>query len=145
MKNIELINRINYLSSLLQQEKTKTVDERWFEPKHYLIINRNLRAMSKDYEENYAKELEKLNKEFYEEKEEEVTILADEEKGIEEHTEKQTKRVLREGKTEEDFQNRLAELLNFDGVDVPILKLKQDDIAKVMSIGDIQMLDFMVE
>jgi hypothetical protein len=101
--------------------------------------------MSKDYEENYAKELEKLNKEFYEEKEEEVTILADEEKGIEEHTEKQTKRVLREGKTEEDFQNRLAELLNFDGVDVPILKLKQDDIAKVMSIGDIQMLDFMVE
>lgn len=147
MKNIELINRINYLDAVLsaEKERDKTGEKKWFNSgRVHLIITRNLRAFLKEYHENYEKDLMALREKYYTTKETEVTVPADEAAGIEEHTETRQIEAIRPDMVEDGFLKERNTLLNLE-ISVPVAKIKPEDLDDVPTVEDAQNFDFMVE
>lgn len=142
MKNREIINAIDNLSILKNRQVEK--GEKLFSGKALLIISRNLRALWKEYSENYLEDLKELREKYYVTKETEVTVPADEENGVEEHKETRSVEVLKPELKEEDWNKELQELLDVD-VKVPILYLSFDDLDSLTSYADAEAIDFMVK
>lgn len=142
MKNGELIMRINFLSDIKKRQIEN--GEKLFKGGALLIVSRNLRAMYKEYSENYLKDLEELRGRYYENKESEVMIPADEESGIGEHMAKKSVEVLKPDCKEEDFQREWNELLDME-VTVPLSYLTYADLSGLEKYEDAEMIDFMVK
>lgn len=144
MKNRELIVHIDHLNEIVGEEKRKTAPERFFSGRVNLLMVRNLRAMYKEYSDNYEKDLNELHSRFYTTKETDVTIPADEENGIEEHTEKRTVEALKPDYTQEQYNEELSTLLELE-VSVLISMIRPEDVEKVPDFETLDKLDFMIE
>lgn len=142
MKNREIIANINNLYALRKREserKQKTIIG-----KPLLILSRNLRMLEEEYNDNYMLDLKALRERYYEKKEVDVTVPADEGKGIEEHTEKRMIESLKADLFREDYDKELQELLDLD-VDVPIMKVSVDLLGSVADAKDADALEFMTD
>lgn len=144
MKNRELVAHINHLNEIVGGEKRKAAHERLFSGRVNLLMVRNLRAMYKEYGDNYGKDLSELHSRFYTTKETDVVIPADEENGIGEHTEKRTAEALKPDCTQEQYDEELNTLLNLE-VSVPISMIKPEDVERVPDFETLDKLDFMIE
>lgn len=145
MKNREMIACINNLDAILTQERDRPVNERIFNGRAFLLMNRNLRSLLEEYRANYEKDLQILKEKFYTEKEKEVIMPADPENGTKEHKEKKSIEVLKPDCTQEQYDKELNELLDLETRKIQISKIKADDLADVRDYAVALALDFMVE
>lgn len=145
MKNREMIACINNLDAILTQERDRPVNERIFNGRAFLLMNRNLRSLLEEYRANYEKDLQILKEKFYTKKEKEVIIPADPENGTKEHKEKKSIEVLKPNCTQEQYDKELNELLDLETRKIQISKIKADDLADVRDYAVAIALDFMVE
>jgi hypothetical protein len=142
MKNREIIANINNLYALRKRESER--NPKTIIGKPLLILSRNLRMLEEEYSDNYMLDLKALRERYYEKKEVEVTVPADEEKGIKEHTEKRAIESLNADMKKEDYDKELQELLDLD-VDVPIMKVSVDLLGSVADAKDADALEFMTD
>jgi hypothetical protein len=142
MKNREIIANINGIIDFRSREAKR--DKKTITGHPLLIMSRNFRTLVKEYEENYSKDLQELNAKYYDKKEVDVTVPADKEKGIEEHTERRTVDVLKPWMKEEDHKKELNELLDLD-VTVPVMKVNIALLESVTDAQDADALEFMTD
>lgn len=146
MKNRELVANLNGIYALRkrEQEREQKKELKAFTGVPLLIISRNLRSMEKEYNENYAKDLQELREKYFTSKEAEVTIPANKKEGIEEHKEKREIEVLRPDVEEADYNKELNELLDLD-VNVPIMRIALNMLESVTDSLDADAIEFMVD
>lgn len=146
MKNRELVANLNGIYALREreQEREKKKEPKIFAGVPLLIISRNLRALEKEYNENYVKDLQELRGKYYVKKETEVTVPADKESGVEEHKEKREIEVLRPDADEAEYNKELNTLLDLD-VSVPITRINIHLLEGVTDARDADAVEFMVD
>lgn len=128
MTNRELVNNLNALNEVMFEEDKLPDDKKMFSGRVHLIMVRNIRAMMKEYNENYIKDLTEIRSKHYD---------SDEVDG-------EMKLTLKDGIEQKEADEALNTLLDLE-IDVPITKILLEDVEKVPDIGTVEKLNFMVE
>lgn len=144
MKNKEIIGTLNALYDARKREEERDKDEKVITGTLLFAMSRNLRALEKEYNDNYLKDLQAIKDKYYDTEEKEVIIPADAENGIEEHKEKQKITVLKSERTEMEYAAEVNALLDFE-VDFEVKKVTVDEVKNIYDFRDMDAIQFMVE